>query len=89
MDLDGAVAAGGADDFLDGPAGAVLDGPGDGQGGEHDGQVGLDGVALAAHSVNQQVTALRLSRSHSSDKSRGCDVHHSDLRLLEPGVSIA
>ena len=30
-DLDGAVAAGGADELLDGPAGAVLDEPGDGQ----------------------------------------------------------
>src|SRR5271166_4607512 len=45
-DLDGAVAAGGSDEFLDGPAGAVLDEPGDGEGGE-DGQVGLGGVALA------------------------------------------
>jgi len=47
-DLDGAVAAGGADELLDGPAVAVLDEPGDGQGGEDDGQVGLDGVPLAA-----------------------------------------
>jgi hypothetical protein len=69
-------------------AGAVLDEPGDGQGGEDNGQPGLDGVALAAHSVNQQVTALRLSHSRSSDKSQACDVHHSDRRLLEPGVSI-
>jgi hypothetical protein len=60
------------------PAGAALDEPGDGQGGEDNGQAGLDGVALAAHSVNQQVTALRLSRSRSSDKSQACDVHHSD-----------
>ena len=41
-DLDGAVAAGGADELLDGPAGAVLDEPGDGQGGEHDRQVRVD-----------------------------------------------
>src|ERR1700722_364907 len=46
-DLDGAVAAGRADEPLDRPAGALLDEPGDGQGGEHDGEVGLDGVALA------------------------------------------
>jgi len=46
-DLDGAVAAGGADEFLDGPAGAGLDEPGDGEGCEHDGQVGVDGLALA------------------------------------------
>lgn len=45
-DLDGAVAAGGAGELLDRPAGAVLDEPGDGQGGQDDGQVGLDGVAL-------------------------------------------
>jgi hypothetical protein len=46
-DLDRAVAAGGADEFLDGPAGAGLDEAGDGEGGEHDGQVGVDGLALA------------------------------------------
>jgi hypothetical protein len=44
-DLDGPVPAGGADELPDGPAGAVLDEPGDGQGGEDDGQVGLDGVS--------------------------------------------
>jgi len=80
-DLDGAVAAGGADEFLDEPAGAAPGEPRDGQGGEHDDQVGPDGAALAAHSVNQQVTALRLSRSRSSNRSQDCDVHHSDLRL--------
>jgi hypothetical protein len=37
-DLDGAVSAGGADEFLDRPARAGLDEPGDGQGGEDDGQ---------------------------------------------------
>ena len=45
-DLDRAVAAGGANEFLDRPAGAVLDEPGDGQRGEHDGEVGFDGVAF-------------------------------------------
>src|ERR1700729_3369532 len=46
-DLHGAVAAGGADELLEGPAGAALDEPGDGQGGEDDRQVGLDGIPLA------------------------------------------
>jgi hypothetical protein len=46
-DLDRAVAAGGADEFLDGPAGAVLDEPGDSQGREDDREAGLDRVALA------------------------------------------
>jgi hypothetical protein len=46
-DLDGAIAAGGADEFLDGPAGAVLYEPGDGEGGEDDREVGLDRVPLA------------------------------------------
>lgn len=32
---------------LTGPAGAVLDEPGDGERGEHDGQVGVDGFAFA------------------------------------------
>jgi hypothetical protein len=44
LDLDGAVAAHGRDEPSDGPAGGVLDPPGDGQGGEHDGQVRLDRV---------------------------------------------
>jgi hypothetical protein len=35
-DLHGAVASGGADELPDGPSGAVLDEPGDGQGGEDD-----------------------------------------------------
>ena len=39
LDLDGAVAAGDPDEFLNGPAGALLDRAADGQGGEHDGQV--------------------------------------------------
>ena len=47
LDLDGAVAAGGLDEFPDNPAGSRFDPPGDGEGGEDDGQVGLDGVALA------------------------------------------
>ena len=45
-DLDSAVAAGGAGEPLDGPAGAGLDEPGDGEGGEHDGQVGVDGLTF-------------------------------------------
>ena len=47
LDLDGAVAAGGLDEFPDGPAGLCLDPAADGKGGEHDGEVGFDGVALA------------------------------------------
>ena len=46
LDLDGAVAAGGLDEFADGPAGLVLDPAADRHGGEDDGQVGFDGVAL-------------------------------------------
>jgi hypothetical protein len=46
-DLDRAVAAGGAGGFLDRSAGAGLDEPGDGGGCEHDGQVSVDGLALA------------------------------------------
>ena len=46
-DLDGAVSACRADEFLDGPAGAVLDEAGDGEGSEDDREAGLDGVALA------------------------------------------
>ena len=41
----GAVAAGGPDELLDRPAGAVLDESGDREGGKHDGQVRLDRVA--------------------------------------------
>ena len=48
LDLDGLAAAGGLDELADGPAGLVLDEAADGQGGEDDGQVGFDGVALAA-----------------------------------------
>jgi hypothetical protein len=47
LDLDSPVAAGGPDEFADGPAGGVLDPAADGQGGEDDGEVGFDGVALA------------------------------------------
>ena len=47
LDLDGAVAAGGLDEFPDRPAGLCFDPAADGEGGEHDRQVGLDGVALA------------------------------------------
>jgi hypothetical protein len=42
-DLDGAVAAGGPDEFLDGPPGSGLDEAGDGEGREDDRQVGVDG----------------------------------------------
>ena len=44
LDLDCAVAAAGSDEFLDAPAGLVLNPVGDGQGGEHHGQVGVDGL---------------------------------------------
>lgn len=43
VDLDGAVAAEGLDESADGPAGEVLDALGHGEGGEHDGEVGVDG----------------------------------------------
>ena len=46
-DFDGPVAAGGTDEPLDGPAGAGLDEPGDRERGEHDAQVGVDGLAFA------------------------------------------
>jgi hypothetical protein len=45
-DLDGAVAAGGADEPSDGPAGAVFDQAGDREGGEDDGQVRVDRLAF-------------------------------------------
>ena len=41
MPVGGAVAARGADEALNGPAGAVLDELRDGEGGEHDGQAGV------------------------------------------------
>jgi hypothetical protein len=47
LDLDGAVAVGGLDEFPDRPACLCFDPPADGQRGEHDGQVRLDGGALA------------------------------------------
>src|SRR5262250_800223 len=47
LDLDLAVAAGGLDELPDRPAGSRLDPAADGEGGEHDVQVGVDGVALA------------------------------------------
>jgi len=46
LDLDGAVAAGGLDEFPDRPAGSRLDPAADGEGCEHDREVGLDGVRL-------------------------------------------
>jgi len=39
------VAAEGADVFLDGPAGVLFDPVADGEGGEDDGEVGVDGFA--------------------------------------------
>jgi hypothetical protein len=42
LDLDSAVAAGGAKELADGPAGLALDPARDGQGSEHDCQVDLD-----------------------------------------------
>src|SRR5665213_3869172 len=45
-DGDGAVAAVVLNELLDRPAGLFLDVVGDGQGGEHDRQVGLDGFAF-------------------------------------------
>jgi len=47
LDGDGAVAACRPDEFLDAPAGSVLDPVRDGYRGEYDAQVGLDGVAGA------------------------------------------
>src|SRR6185312_884690 len=46
-DLDGAVAAGGAHEPADRPAGALLDEAAHGDRGEHDDQVGFDRFALA------------------------------------------
>jgi hypothetical protein len=45
-DLHGAVAARGADEFLDAPTCLALDPVADSQGGEHDVEVRLDGLAL-------------------------------------------
>ena len=45
FDLDGAVAACGSDEFLDAPAGLVLDVVTDGHRCDNDAQVGLDGFA--------------------------------------------
>jgi hypothetical protein len=45
-DEHGPQGAQGLDELLDGDAGGVLQVAGDGQGGEHDGQVGLDRVTL-------------------------------------------
>jgi len=47
LDPNGAVAAGGADELADRPAGLDLDPAADRDGGEHDGQVGFDRVASA------------------------------------------
>jgi hypothetical protein len=45
LDLDGAVAAGGLDEFADGPAGPVPGPSADRRGGEDDGRVGFGRVA--------------------------------------------
>lgn len=46
VERDRAVAAGGAHELLDGPAGAFPDEPGDREGGEHDVEMGLDPLRL-------------------------------------------
>jgi hypothetical protein len=70
----GAVAAGGAGEFLDGPAGAARGEPRDGQGG----RTRWPGGPRWSRGCD----ALGKPAGH------GCDVHHSDPRLLEPGASI-
>jgi hypothetical protein len=45
LDLDRAIAAGCFHELADGPAGVLLDPAADGQGGEDDGEMSLDGVA--------------------------------------------
>jgi hypothetical protein len=57
LDLDGAVTAGGGDELPYGPAGLVLDPAADGQGGEDDGQVGLDRVARVAFSFSSRLSS--------------------------------
>jgi hypothetical protein len=44
-DLDGAITACSTDEFLDAPTGLVLDPVADGQCGEHNAQVRLDGIS--------------------------------------------
>jgi len=46
LDFDGVVAAQAGDELLDRPVGAPLEPAGDGEGGEDDGEVGLDRVAV-------------------------------------------
>ena len=46
VDLDGSVAAEGADEFLDRPSSPGFDAVGDCQCSEHHGEVGVDGFAL-------------------------------------------
>jgi hypothetical protein len=55
LDFDGVVEAQAGDELLDGPVGALLEPVGDGEGGEHDGEVGLDRVALAEASLQLRV----------------------------------
>jgi hypothetical protein len=53
--------------FLDAGAGGVLQVASHGQGGEHDGQVGLDGLALVAgHGPGKQVALQQVPRSRTS-----------------------
>jgi hypothetical protein len=56
LDLDGAVPARRAGELLDGPAGVVLDEPGDGEGGEYDGQAGDD---PGQHQVEEDLVPAR------------------------------
>jgi hypothetical protein len=51
LDLDGAVAACGADEFLDRPVGGVFDSAGYREDGKHDGQVGFDGRVCGGRSA--------------------------------------
>lgn len=69
LDRDGAVAAGGRDELLDGSAGRVLDSPTDGEGGEHDGQVRLDrlsGVVVDGRAARSDLLVRKLFSTFSS-----------------------
>jgi len=61
-DLNGAVAAGGADEALDRPAGPAFDVVGDREGGEHDRQMGIDRVALVVVDRPRAQVVLRSPR---------------------------
>jgi hypothetical protein len=58
LDFDGVVAAQAGDELLDRPVGAPLEPAGDGEGGEHDGEVGLDRVAFVV--VDRPRAQIRL-----------------------------